>query len=160
MGGIIDASIAVNCDRCGKSPTVPGGEQTDFYKAFDGREDKDEKMLTVVMATPGIRPPEEEVQDGWRCVEFEYMCPKCIETVNKYMDKIARTKSDDVPGKPEEKPKTEAAAATGDDDEKNDDEPRNSEPEATEDNGDDDGGDKPPAANAGSDFDESELFGE
>lgn len=138
MGGIKSATIAVNCDRCKKDVPVEDEEQIKFYQTWAKRGDGDDRMFIAIING--------NVPDGApRSMNFEYLCPKCVDDINGLFDKIEmKKKTGGKKPKKASEPKVEApppATAA----ETEDDPPPPAAP-------------PPDAAPAPDDYDDDELF--
>ena len=83
MGGVRQASVVVGCDRCKKDVMVTDEDQAQGYREFSSREDPDDRMFVAI-----LNPAGSESDDA----DFEYVCPKCVEAISGYMDKILMRK--------------------------------------------------------------------
>lgn len=72
MGGIRAVGLGVDCDRCGRTVPIAEKEETDFYTQFSSRDNRDDHMFVALLCRT----------DGTTTgVDFEYLCPRCAETV-------------------------------------------------------------------------------
>lgn len=83
MAGIRSVGVALDCDRCKpKKPVVINdADQADFYRAHAerGEDRQDVRMFVAILNTP----------DGQTVgIDFEYLCPKCCDTIFGYMGKM------------------------------------------------------------------------
>jgi hypothetical protein len=175
MGGIVTTGIAISCDRCKKQVPVTEEKQAEFYRKWSKREDKDDRMSVIFINTPDGESHE---------ADFEYLCPKCTESIKGYIDKIVMKKA--PPKKKEEEEEEDKKPAEGKEeaDQRNPEkeeteekkegkeepkEPAAEEPEEKEESPEEEAKPEPEAAEpeekqdkekagAGEDFDDDELF--
>lgn len=98
MGGVRSASVVVNCDRCKKDVMVTDDDQANHYRAFAARDDVDDRMFVAILNGADGKTVD---------CDMEYVCPKCVDLISGFIDKIMmKSKKDD--GEPVVKKKRKA----------------------------------------------------
>jgi hypothetical protein len=116
MGGIRNVGLAIDCDRCGKTVPVNDEKEAEFYRNFAKRENRDDIMFVGVLVKPGQEQPVE--------VDFEYLCPKCVDAMANYMVKIDPKLAPPKEKKETKETKKEEEAAAKDEPKKDEPKPK------------------------------------
>lgn len=107
MGKVRPVGLGVDCDRCGQFVSVPDALVSAYKTISEGGGDEgNEPMFAALLLSP--------VSDGTApsvSVAFEYLCPACVDAVNKYLGKIGGKTTETVEKAPAaKKPTTKKSA--------------------------------------------------